>query len=87
MKEIKSRFEHLNLINKEKKNRIRAQVFEEIVVVVAAVKKYERAKRKSRFSFDSSNLEDITTQKNSLLQHSIIRQLNETLNAQDVNIN
>ena len=38
MKEIKNRFEHLNLNNKEKKNNIRAQIFERIVVVVAAIK-------------------------------------------------
>ena len=87
MKEIKNRFKHLNLINKEKKNSIRAQIFEKIVAVVAAIKKYKRVRRKSRFSFDSSNFENITTQKNSLLQHSIIRQLNEILNVQDVNIN
>ena len=86
MKEIENRFEHLNLINK-KKNNIRVQIFEEIVVVVAAIKKYERVKRKSKFSFDSSNVENITTQKNFLLQHSIIRQLNEVLNVQNVNIN
>ena len=87
MKEIKCRFEHLNLINKEKKNNIRVQISERIVVVAAAIKKYERIKRKSRFSFDSSDFENITTQKNFLLQHSIIRQLNEVLNIQNVNIN
>ena len=87
MKKIESRFEHLDLINKEKKNSIRVQIFEKIVVAVAAIKKYKRVKRKSRFSFDLSNFENITTQKNSLLQHSIIRQLNEVLNVQNVNIN
>ena len=87
MKEIKNRFEHLDLISKKKKNSIRAQIFERIVVAAAAVKKYERTKRKSRFSFDSSDFENITTQKNFLLQHSIIRQLNEVLNIQNVNIN
>ena len=87
MKKIESRFEHLNLISKKKKNSIRAQISERIVVVVIAIKKYERVKRKSKFSFDSSNLENITTQKKLLLQHSIIRQLNEILNAQNVSIN
>ena len=87
MKEIESRFKHLNLINKKKKNSIRAQISEKVVVAVAAVKKYERIKRKSRFSLDSSDFENITTQKNFLLQHSVIRQLNEVLNVQDVNIN
>ena len=62
MKEIESRFKHLNLINKKKEKSIRVQIFEKMIVVVAAVKKYKRVKRKLKFSFDSSDFENITTQ-------------------------
>ena len=86
MKEMKSRFEHLNLTNKEKKNSIRAQIFEKTVVVVAAIKKYERAKRKSRLSIDSANSKNITMS-TSIIKDSILQKIDEILNAQDVNIN
>ena len=86
MKEMKSRFKHLDLTSKEKKNSIRAQAFERIVAAVAAVKKYERARRKSRLSIDSADSENITMS-TSTIKNSILQKIDEVLNAQNVNIN
>ena len=89
MKQLESQFNYLNSINKQKKNNIRAQVFEIAAIVVVAVKKHRKMKRfrcKSKFSIDSTNFQ-IITMSTIIIKNSILQKINKILNVQNVNIN
>ena len=89
MKQFENQFNYLNLINKQKKNNIRAQVFEIVAIVIVAVKKHKemkRFKRKSKLSIDSTKSKNITMSTN-IIKNSILQKINEILNVQNVNIN
>ena len=85
IQKLKTKFEQLKLISKEKKDKLRTQISAAFAALTKKQKEIEQTRRKSKFSFDSADLKNLFTFE--IINDSILQQINRALDIQNANIN